>query len=151
MFTRPIHVAILDDDPSCRTALTRFLKAQGMVVDTYATGGQFFDALALERQDCLLLDFEMPAMSGVDVLKHLGRLKIRIPTIILSAHDDVASRKSCQDAGAMEYLCKPVNADRLLHAVERIGNVQPENCAAQPMLPFRHRGRTADRFQILRP
>ena len=91
MFTRPIHVAILDDDPSCRTALTRFLKAQGMVVDTYATGGQFFDALALERQDCLLLDFEMPAMSGVDVLKHLGRLKIRIPTIILSAHDDVGA------------------------------------------------------------
>ena len=47
MFTRPIHVAILDDDPSCRTALTRFLKAQGMVVDTYATGGQFLSRVVV--------------------------------------------------------------------------------------------------------
>ena len=86
-------------------------------MDAYATGGQFFDALASDRQDCLLLDFEMPAMSGVDVMKHLDRLKIRIPTIILTAQDDVASRKACQDAGAMDYLCKPVNADRLLDGV----------------------------------
>ena len=77
------HVAILDDDPSIRTALGRLLKAEGMVVGSYATSDQFFGTLALERPDCLLLDLQMPGMTGINVLDRLGQLGVRIPTSFL--------------------------------------------------------------------
>jgi FixJ family two-component response regulator len=125
MIPLPIHIAILDDDPFFRRALARVLKLEGMVVDSYATSGQFFDALALERPDCLLLDFEMPLMSGVDVLKRLDRLSIRVPTIIVTARDDAGTREACRNAGAIEYLHKPVIVDRLMQVIEGIRKPQP--------------------------
>ena len=119
------HVAILDDDPSIRTALARLLKAEGMVVGSYATSDQFFGTLALERPDCLLLDLQMPGMTGINVLDRLGQLGVRIPTIILTAHDAAGSREACLNAGAAEYLRKPVDADRLIQAIEIVSAALP--------------------------
>src|SRR5260370_1216409 len=118
--TRPTRVAVLDDDPSVRRALARLLKTEGMVVDPYATSDQLFDALALESPDCLILDLQMPKMSGLDVLNHLGQLGVGVPTIILTAYDDARSREACLNAGAVDYLRKPLTAERLIQAIGRI-------------------------------
>lgn len=132
MSALPFHVAILDDDAFVRRALARLLTLEGMVANTYATSGQFFDALARRPPDCLLLDFEMPVMNGLDVLKNLDRLDIRIPTIIVSAREDTASRKACRDAGAIEYLHKPVVADRLMLV---IAGIKPQSVTLRASLP----------------
>ena len=57
MIGHPVHVAILDDDPSVRTALERLLKAAGMLVDVYATSDQLFESIALKRPDCCCSTF----------------------------------------------------------------------------------------------
>jgi FixJ family two-component response regulator len=113
------RVAVLDDDPSIRSALVRLLKAEGMAVSPYATGEQLFAALGLEHPECLILDFQMPRISGLDVLNRLRQSDVRIPTIILTAHQEAACREACLNAGAVACLHKPVNADALLQAVER--------------------------------
>lgn len=120
MTARPMQVAILDDDPSIRAALGRLLKAAGMVAHPHATSDQLFEAIAGQRPDCLLLDLQMPGMSGLDVLKYLGQRQIRIPTIIITGHDEVASRSACLDAGAVAYLSKPLDADQLIQTIEKV-------------------------------
>jgi FixJ family two-component response regulator len=119
------QVAILDDDPSMRCALARLLKMEGMVVSTYAESGQLFEALAREYPDCLILDLQMPKMSGVDVLKHLNRIGVRLPVIILTASDNAGSGEACLKMGAAVYLRKPVDADRLIQAIEGIAKARP--------------------------
>jgi FixJ family two-component response regulator len=113
------RVAVLDDDPSIRNAVARVLKAEGMLVSLHATGDELFAALALEYPACLILDFQMPRISGLDVLNHLRQLGLRIPTIILTAHLEVACREACLEAGAIACLHKPVNSDDLLQAIKR--------------------------------
>jgi CheY-like chemotaxis protein len=91
-----------------------------MVVQTYATGDELLESLALKCFDCLILDLQMPKMSGLDVLNHLRYRQIRLPTIVITAHDEPGSRSACLNAGAAAYLCKPLDAD---HLIQTIGTV----------------------------
>ena len=115
-----MRVAILDDDPSIRTALGRFLEAAGISVNAHDTGDQLFASLVLQRPDCLLLDFQMPGMSGLDVLQHLGQRLIRLPTIMITSHDAAGLRSACLNAGALAYLTKPLDPE---HLVQMIGGI----------------------------
>ena len=131
MIARPIHVAILDDDPSIRTALGRLLKAAGMATDAYATSDQLFGSVAQERPDCLLLDFQMPGMNGLDVLKYLNQRNIHIPTIVITG-SGADCRSDCLNAGAITCLKKPLDADQLIDAIKMIG----ASSQLDPLLSF---------------
>lgn len=120
MTASPAHVAVLDDDDSIRTALARLLKSEGMAVGSYATSDQFFGALALQIPDLLILDYQMPGMNGLDVLKYLGQRQIRIPTIMITAHDEAGLRSACLNAGALAYLNKPLNPEHLIRTIGKI-------------------------------
>jgi CheY-like chemotaxis protein len=136
MVAQSIHVAILDDDPSIRTALARLLKAEGMVVASYATSDQLLDALALSVPNLLLLDFQMPGMNGLDVLKVLGQRQMRIPTIMITAHDAPGLRSACLNAGAVAYLNKPISAGQLVPLIQNITGASQNG-----PLPFFDKGR----------
>ena len=127
MVAHPLHIAILDDDPSVRTALGRFLKAAGMTVDVCATSDLLFESVALKYPDCLLLDFQMPGMSGLDVLRYLGQRYIRIPTIIMTAHDEPNVRSACLKAGANAYLNKPLDGEDVLQRIDSISELSHSN------------------------
>jgi CheY-like chemotaxis protein len=127
MITRPIHVAILDDDQSVRTAIGRVLKMSEMTVDSCGTSLELFDAMAEKSPDCLVLDLQMPGMDGFDVMKYLGRRGVRVPTIVISAQDEPGSRESCLVAGATAYLRKPLDADELLKTIDEAVAAQA-NC-----------------------
>jgi len=118
MITRPIHVAILDDDQSVRTAIGRVLRMSEITVDSCGTSLELFDAMAEKSPDCLVLDLQMPGMDGFDVMKYLGRRGVRVPTIIISAQDEPGFRESCLVAGAAAYLRKPLDADELLKTID---------------------------------
>jgi FixJ family two-component response regulator len=119
--TAAIHVAVLDDEPSIRTALIRLLTAAGMAVVTYETASQFFNAVGIKVPDCLVLDFQMPGMSGLEVLKELNQRGIRIPTIIITGHDDKTARDACIEAGAAACQLKPLDAEQLIGTIRTIG------------------------------
>jgi FixJ family two-component response regulator len=125
------HVALLDDDPSIRRALARLLEGEGMVVNSYATSDELFGALAAGSPDCLILDLQMPKTNGIDVLRQLERLGIRIPTVVLTAHEEAGSREACLNAGAAEFLRKPPDVGRLLQAIARVSGMRPDAASGQ--------------------
>lgn len=117
MVVSSTRVAILDDDRSVRTALGRLLKTSHLEVDSFATSIELFNAIERRRPNCLILDLQMPGMNGLDVMRFLEQSGIRIPTIVITAHDELNMRESCLGAGAAAYLRKPLDADELLKAI----------------------------------
>lgn len=107
------YVAIVDDEEQVRKALKRLLLASGLDAESYPSGRDFLDAARTRRPDCLLLDLHMPGMTGLEVLREMRRTNSQPPTVVITAHDEPASREQCLAAGAAAYLCKPLD-DRIL-------------------------------------
>jgi FixJ family two-component response regulator len=122
MGPRNLSVAVVDDEPAVRKALTRLLRAAGYDAKGFANGPDFLGALAHERFACLILDLQMPGMSGLEVQSGKAFQQAGLPTIIISAHDEHETRESCLAAGAFAYLSKPVDDGELLAAVAAAGD-----------------------------
>lgn len=116
---RPVSVAIVDDEALVRVSLRRLCNAFGLTATAYGSGREFLDALNGTLPDCLLLDIQMPEMTGLELQRHLTTLGVSIPTIVVTADDAPEARARCMAAGAVEYLRKPIGADELLSAIER--------------------------------
>jgi FixJ family two-component response regulator len=112
------HVAIVDDDDSLRRSVVRLLVAYCFEVRAYASAREFLASLEHDQPACLILDLQMNDMTGQELLHHLGSTKLRIPTIIATAHDEPGTRHRCELAGAFAVLFKPLSLDNLLQAVE---------------------------------
>ena len=110
-------VAVVDDDESIRKALQRLLRAAGLAVTTFACGEDFIESIVHLRPDCLILDMDMPGMTGADVQRVLSRRGERVPVIIIAGRDDPHTEARCRAAGAAAYLRKPIDAQILLTAV----------------------------------
>ena len=115
--TSPV-VAIVDDDPSVLKALSRLLGTWSLGARPFQSGAQFLASLVDGRPDCLILDLQMPGMTGLEIQRHLAREGIHIPTIIITAHGDADMRALCTAAGAVACLPKPVSSSSLLAAIE---------------------------------
>src|SRR5262245_41202957 len=94
-------IAIVDDDPSVLKAVKRSLRVRGIRSKTYGSAQEFLGALAEGLPDCLILDLEMPEMTGLELLQELKRTGIQIPTIIITAHGVNGVRELCEAAGAI--------------------------------------------------
>jgi len=112
------RIAVVDDDTSVLKALARLLTARSFVAKTYQSAAQFLDSLAGDRPDCLIVDLQMPEMTGLELQQNLNARGLRIPTIIITAHDESGMRERCKSAGAIAYLSKPVQNTSLFAAIE---------------------------------
>ena len=117
-------IAIVDDDPSVLKALARFLTLRAIEVRTYELARDFLASLPEEMPDelpeCLIVDLQMPEMSGLELQRHLNRAAIWIPTIVITADRDAEMREQCEAAGAEIYLLKPIQDTSLLSAIHDI-------------------------------
>lgn len=111
-------IAIVDDDPSVLKALSRLVSTRSFIAKTYQSGPQFLASLAEGLPDCLIADLQMPEMTGLELHQNLTRKGIPIPTIIITAHDEVGMRERCKAAGAIAYLSKPVQDTSLFTAID---------------------------------
>jgi FixJ family two-component response regulator len=111
------HVAIVDDDESVRKALARLLAANSLKIETYGSAQEFLISLRARSPDCLLLDLHMPDVNGLDLQRHLNRIGVSIPTIIITAHNEIGLRERCVAIGASAFLTKPLNAQALMEAI----------------------------------
>ena len=115
---RPL-VAVVDDEEAIRKSLRRLLTASDLDTATFASGQDFLDSLSERRPDCLVLDLQMPGMTGFD-LQHVMRMSsVPVPIVIITAHDEPDLRARCLAGGAFAYLCKPVNDETLLDTIAR--------------------------------
>lgn len=111
-------VAIVDDEGSVRRALLRLLRSASYRAEAFASGAAFLESLSVRVPDCLILDLQMPAMTGLDLQQRLRELDYRLPVIVITAHDDAERRNRCLAMGASHYLRKPLEGDELLSAVD---------------------------------
>jgi FixJ family two-component response regulator len=109
----PTRIAVVDDDAAVRKALARLLAANAFHAETFASAQNFLESLADRRPDCLVVDLQMPDMTGLELLVYLVGAGIPIPTIIMTAFNETGLRERCAAAGASAYLVKPLR-DRVL-------------------------------------
>lgn len=110
-------IAVVDDDEPIRKALSRLLRASDFGVESFSSGQEFLDSLQERYPDCVVLDFQMPQVNGLDVLKELRLRGVSVPVIVITAHDEPIVRANCLAAGASAYLCKPIDEVVLRRAI----------------------------------
>src|SRR4051794_873741 len=91
-------IAVVDDEASVRKALLRLLRAVGLEAQAFASGREFLNTLP-SHYDCVVLDLHMPGMTGFDVQNDLVFMNARVPTVIITAHDEPGTRVKCLALG----------------------------------------------------
>lgn len=108
---------VVDDDEHVRNALCRLLRSCGYTVQAYGSAGAFMDGADLANSPaCLLLDLQLPDLSGIELQRRLDGI---VPIVFISAHGDMNTAVEAMRAGAADFLAKPVDADVLIEATSR--------------------------------
>jgi FixJ family two-component response regulator len=112
-------IAIVDDDVSMLRALRRLLTSARFASETYTSAEEFLRSGLQPDVGCLVLDVQMPGMTGLELLVHLAVAGVALPVIIITGYVDEQTRLHAEQAGVVAYLCKPFEEDALLEAVRR--------------------------------
>ena len=118
-------VYVVDDDASVREGLASFLSAAGLKAQTAASGEEFLALPRAEAPSCLVLDVNLPGLSGIDLQEELIRCGTQIPIIFLTGHGDIPMTVRALKSGAVEFFTKPTNNQELLNAVRQYITVPP--------------------------
>jgi two-component system, LuxR family, response regulator FixJ len=111
-------VYVVDDDEMFRKSLHWLLESVGLAVATFATAAEFLDAYRAGDPGCLVLDIRMPGMSGLQLQDELAARAICLPIVFLTAHGDVPMAVAAVKKGAVDFVQKPYNDQRLLDVVQ---------------------------------
>jgi DNA-binding response OmpR family regulator len=113
-------ILVVDDEPSVRLVLNRFLTASGFVVAECKDGVEAIEQMPREKPALILLDVEMPRLDGWKTLKELRHRGCRIPVLMLTNVDNVPARVKGLEAGADDYVGKPCDLIELLARVKAL-------------------------------
>jgi DNA-binding NtrC family response regulator len=119
MYNKKELVFVVDDDSSVRESLKNLIRSAGLNVQTFSSARDF---LAIERPktaSCLVLDLQLPGLSGLDLQEELVKAGIQIPIIFITGHGDIPTSVRAMKAGALEFLTKPINDEDLLGAIQQ--------------------------------
>ena len=112
-------VFVVDDDSSIREAIKSLISLEGLRVETFGTAQEF---LRTERPDlpgCVVLDVELPGLSGLDLQSELASHGIKLPIIFITGYGDIPMSVRAMKAGALEFLTKPFRDQDLLNAIQQ--------------------------------
>ena len=112
-------VWVVDDVESVRKSIAAALETAGVTVCEYPSASEFLADFKPGTAGCLIIDHQMPGMTGLELLKQLKTGQGSPPTIVISAHGNRALKDRIMAAGAVAMLDKPVDADELLTLVNR--------------------------------
>ena len=124
-------VCVIDDDPDVRASLQRLLEAVHLPVETFESAEQFLERGRPEAPGCLLLDVRMPGMGGLQLLRHLQSLGSHAQVIVLTAHGDVPMVLAAMKSGAVDFIEKPANHQKILDCVYQALRADQERCARE--------------------
>jgi FixJ family two-component response regulator len=112
-----LRVRVIDDEFSIRESQTSHLRSAGLNVQTYSSAQEFLSKASIEALGCLVLDVQLPGISGLDLQQELASKDIQIPIIFLTGHGDIPMSVQAIKAGALELLTKPFDNEYLLETV----------------------------------
>ena len=113
----PVTLLVVDDEEPIRNALRRFLIQQGYEVATAASGEEALAVIQRQRITGMLLDVNMPGISGVELVPQIMELEPTIALLMLTAVNDATSAALCMQRGAYDYLIKPIDLGHLGRAI----------------------------------
>jgi FixJ family two-component response regulator len=111
-------ICIVDDDEAVADSLKALLEIFGFDVQSYGSGADFLADNRARRAGCLIMDQQMPGMSGLDVADHLHRANIRLPIILISGGLDTITRERAARLGVTKIVDKPFAANRLVSLIQ---------------------------------
>ena len=119
MDSQPPLIAIVDDEVSICRALLRLLRVADYRAEAFSSPILFLESLAERVPDCVVLDLQMPMMTGVELQEQLLKLARPPPVIVITAHDEPKTRERCIALGAVRYLRKPIEGDLLIDSIDK--------------------------------
>ena len=111
-------IAIVDDDPSVREGLQSLVRSAGWRSETFASAQEFLAHTHAEVPSCLILDLQLPGLSGLDLQKRMAEGDLEIPIVFLTGHGNIPASVQAMKGGAVEFLTKPVDEQELLRAIQ---------------------------------
>ena len=111
-------VYVIDDDEAMRDSLNFLLDAAGLEVTLFETAQQFLDALPGLDFGCVVSDVRMPGIDGIELLKRMKAGQSKFPILIMTGHGDVPLAVEAMKLGAVDFLEKPFEDDRLTGMIE---------------------------------
>jgi FixJ family two-component response regulator len=122
-------ISIVDDHSLTRATIEDLVRSLGFSARSFASAESFLQSSSISETKCLILDLQMPKMSGIDLQDRLSQSGFDIPIIFITAHPDEAIKARALNAGAIGFLRKPLDlhglADCLHAALGRGKGVAP--------------------------
>jgi FixJ family two-component response regulator len=112
-------VFVVDDDLAVREALGSLIRSTGLSVETFASAQEFLDRPRADVPSCLVLDIQLPDLSGLGLQKRMTEINIGTPIIFITGHGDIPTSVQAMKAGAVEFLTKPFVDRDLLDAIQQ--------------------------------
>ncbi|MDH3739394.1 MAG: response regulator [Alphaproteobacteria bacterium] len=113
------NVFVVDDDDAVRRSIRALLESDGLTTRGFESAQAFLDGFSAEDSGCLVVDVQMPGMSGLELQNHLTRQGIDLPIIIITGHGDVPMAVQALKAGAFDFIEKPLDDEIFLDSVWR--------------------------------
>src|SRR5712671_4514282 len=112
-------VFVVDDDSSIREAIESLVSLAGLRVETFASAHEFLRTERPNLPGCVVLDVELPGLSGLDLQRELAANGVKLPIIFITGYGDIPMSVRAMKAGAMEFLTKPFRDQDLLDAIRQ--------------------------------
>jgi FixJ family two-component response regulator len=112
-------VFVVDDDSSIREAIKSLVGLAGLRVETFGTAQEFLQSKRPDLPGCVVLDVELPDLSGLDLQRELAAHGIKLPIIFITGYGDIPMSVRAMKAGALEFLTKPFRDQDLLDAIQQ--------------------------------
>jgi FixJ family two-component response regulator len=126
MTEKPPVVIVVDDDPSMRTMIRRLLDSVSLKSISFAAPEEFLVTSPPDAPSCLVLDVQMPGLSGLDLQRELAKAGHQVPIVFMTGHGDIPMTVQAMKEGAVAFLTKPFRNQDLLDAVREALNLDRE-------------------------
>jgi FixJ family two-component response regulator len=110
-------VSVVEDDQFFRESMRRLVRSLGYSVEAFPSAADFLASPRLVETTCLITDVHMPAMTGIELYRHLVDAGYAIPTILVTAYPDDVERARALNDGIICYLSKPIDEDHLIRCL----------------------------------
>jgi FixJ family two-component response regulator len=110
-------VSVVEDDRYFRESMRRLMRSLGYPVEVFSSAADFLASPRRVETSCLICDVQMPAMSGIDLHRHLIKVGYAIPTILVTAYPNDVDRARALNDGVVCYLRKPVDEQHLIRCL----------------------------------